>query len=575
MYIDRVPNRNSRPTVLLRESQRVGKRTVKRTLANLTALPEAAIAAVETIIRGGQLINSDGVFGIECSTSCGKVMAIRIAMERLGFMELISSKPCKEQRLVVAMVAQRIMDPKSKLATATQINEGALLAEFGLPEVNEDDLYNAMDWLAGRQQFIERKLANRYLADGSTVFYDVSSSSYHGKHCTLAKRGYNRDGLKLPSIVYGLMADRSGRPMAIRVYPGNTADPVTVPDQIKALRSHFGVGRLVMVGDRGMLTQPQIDLLREQEECGWISCLRSSDVKKLIESHDPTAESLFTKRNLAEITHADFPGERLIVCYNAYLAEDRAATRLELLEATEKLLEKLRSQLTRRTRTPLSAGEVGVKAGRIINKFRVAKHFSLDVGDNRLEWERKADSIEREAALDGIYIVRTSEPQSNLSASDAVHAYKSLGNVEKAFRTFKGVDLKVRPIYHRLENRVRAHIFLCMLAYYVEWHMRQALAPLMYAEEELEQSRAMRDPVAKAEPTLKTRRKKTTKQSEDGLQLRSWTGVMDSMSNVVLNKCRIGDGKNKYYLNKTTELNPFQQKVIDLLKAEGEFWVFK
>ena len=475
MYIDRVPNRNSRPTVLLRESQRVGKRTVKRTLANLTALPEAAIAAVETIIRGGQLINSDGVFGIECSTSCGKVMAIRIAMERLGFMELISSKPCKEQRLVVAMVAQRIMDPKSKLATATQINEGALLAEFGLPEVNEDDLYNAMDWLAGRQQFIERKLANRYLADGSTVFYDVSSSSYHGKHCTLAKRGYNRDGLKLPSIVYGLMADRSGRPMAIRVYPGNTADPVTVPDQIKALRSHFGVGRLVMVGDRGMLTQPQIDLLREQEECGWISCLRSSDVKKLIESHDPTAESLFTKRNLAEITHADFPGERLIVCYNAYLAEDRAATRLELLEATEKLLEKLRSQLTRRTRTPLSAGEVGVKAGRIINKFRVAKHFSLDVGDNRLEWERKADSIEREAALDGIYIVRTSEPQSNLSASDAVHAYKSLGNVEKAFRTFKGVDLKVRPIYHRLENRVRAHIFLCMLAYYVEWHMRQAL----------------------------------------------------------------------------------------------------
>ena len=220
MYIDRVPNRNSRPTVLLRESQRVGKRTVKRTLANLTALPEAAIAAVETIIRGGQLINSDGVFGIECSTSCGKVMAIRIAMERLGFMELISSKPCKEQRLVVAMVAQRIMDPKSKLATATQINEGALLAEFGLPEVNEDDLYNAMDWLAGRQQFIERKLANRYLADGSTVFYDVSSSSYHGKHCTLAKRGYNRDGLKLPSIVYGLMADRSGRPMAIRVYPG-------------------------------------------------------------------------------------------------------------------------------------------------------------------------------------------------------------------------------------------------------------------------------------------------------------------------------------------------------------------
>ena len=483
MYIDRVPNRNSRPTVLLRESQRVGKRTVKRTLANLTALPEAAIAAVETIIRGGQLINSDGVIGIECSTSCGKVMAIRIAMERLGFMELISSKPCKEQRLVVAMVAQRIMDPKSKLATATQINEGALLAEFGLPEVNEDDLYNAMDWLAGRQQFIERKLANRYLADGSTVFYDVSSSSYHGKHCTLAKRGYNRDGLKLPSIVYGLMADRSGRPMAIRVYPGNTADPVTVPDQIKALRSHFGVCRLVMVVDRGMLTQPQIDLLREQEECGWISCLRSSDVKKLIESHDPTAEPLFTKRNLAEITHADFPGERLIVCYNAYLAEDRAATRLELLEATEKLLEKLRSQLTRRTRTPLSAGEVGVKAGRIINKFRVAKHFSLDVGDNRLEWERKADSIERESALDGIYIVRTREPQSNLSASVAVHAYKSLGNVEKAFRTFKGVDLKVRPIYHRLENRVRAHIFLCMLAYYVEWHMRQALAPLMYADE--------------------------------------------------------------------------------------------
>ena len=572
MYIDIVPNRNSPPAVLLRESVRDGKRTLKRTLANLSALPPEAIAALRVVLKGGRLVEAGEGFVVESSLPCGHVRAVRMAMRRLGMDGLVASKPCRERDVVLAMVAQRILRPGSKLETSALFADSTLSREFGVEGVDVESLYEAMDWLIERQPFIERKLAKRHLAEGSSVFYDVSSSSYYGSHCPLAKRGYNRDGLKLPSIVYGLMTDSAGRPIAIRVYPGNTADPVTVPDQVEALRSDFGIGRFVFVGDRGMLTNTQIDRLREQSGCGWISCLRSSDIRKLLETRDPSDAPLFTRSNLAEITHPDFPGERLIACYNPLLAADRARTREELLEATETHLEKLQAQIARRVKKPFSAVEIGVRAGRMINKHKVAKHFTLKIEDNSLAWERREDLIAREAALDGVYVVRTSESPEKLSAPDAVRAYKSLGNVEKAFRTFKGVDLSVRPIYHRLENRVRVHVLLCMLAYYVEWHMRQALAPLLYVDGELQRNRDERDPVAKAESPPEIRRKRIGKTSLDGLPLRRWDGLLQSLTTIVRNSCRIGEGKTAVRFTRDTEPNAFQARVFELLEAPGECW---
>lgn len=572
MYIDTVPNRNSPPAILLRESVREGNRTLKRTLANLSALPDEAVAALRVVLRGGRLVEASEQFAVERSLPCGHVRAVKLAMERLGMRELIGSKPCPEREVVLAMIAQRMIRPGSKLESAALFCDTTLAEEFGMEGVDESALYRAMDWLLGRQSFIEKKLASRHLTEGSMVFYDVSSSSYHGSHCPLAQRGYNRDGLKLPGIVYGLLTDCDGRPVALRVYPGNTADPATVPDQIEAMRKEFGVGRFVIVGDRGMLTGAQIDRLREMDGCGWISCLRSGDVRKLVESRDPSDAPLFTQGNLAEITHPDFPGERLVACYNELLAQDRKRTRDELLVATEALLKKLRTQIARRTLTPMDKGEIGLRVGRIINKYKVAKHFSLEIGDGSLTWSRKEEQIVREQALDGIYIVRTSESAETITAPDAVRTYKRLGNVEKAFRTFKGVDLRVRPIHHHLEDRVRAHFLLCMLAYYVEWHMRQALAPLLYAEEDLESARAQRDPVAKAKPTAQSKRKKTTRESTDGLPLRRWDGLLATLSTVVRNTCRIDEGKTPVRFTRDTEPNAFQSRIFALLKADAPFW---
>lgn len=572
MYIDVVPNRNSPPAVLLRESVREGRRTVKRTLANLSALPSEAVAALRTVLKGGRMVDASQTFAIEASLPCGHVRAVKRAMERLGMRELIASKPSKERDAILAMVAQRILQPGSKLETAALFADSTLAQEYGVEGVDENALYAAMDWLVARQPFIERKLAGRHLSEGASVFYDVSSSSYYGSHCPLALRGKNRDGLKLPGIVYGLLTDYDGRPIAIRVYPGNTADPATVPDQLESIRGAFGIARFVFVGDRGMLTNAQIDKLRGQTGCGWVSCLRSSDIRTLVESRDPSDAPLFTQGNLAEITHPDFPGERLVACYNPLLAMDRAHTRSELLAATESLLEKLRAQVARRSKKPLTAAQIGLKAGRVINKYKVAKHFALEIAGNHFTWERKMESIAREAALDGIYVVRTSESPEALPAPDAVRAYKRLGNIEKAFRTFKGVDLSIRPIHHRLEDRVRAHVLLCMLAYYVEWHMRQALAPLLYADEELELHRAVRDPVAKAQPSRNLRRKRAEKLSQDGLQLRRWDGLLSVLATVVRNTCRIGEDRTAVRFTRDTEPNAFQAQAFALIEADAPWW---
>jgi hypothetical protein len=341
MYIDVVPNRSSPPAVLLRETERVGVKTVKRTLANLSALSPEAIAALRVILKGGRLVEATDQFTIEHSLPCGHVQAVRLAMQRLGMEQLVSSKPCPERDAVLALIAQRLIRPTSKLESTALFADTTLAEDFGVSGIDENKLYAAMDWLLDRQPFIERKLANRHLGTNAMVFYDVSSSSYHGTHCPLAVRGYNRDGLKLPSIVYGLLSDQEGRPVAVRVYPGNTADPATMPDQIEALRKEFQVGHFIIVGDRGMLTKAQIDKLRELSGCGWLSCLRTGDIKKLIEERDPSNAPLFTHADLAELQHPDFPGERLIACFNPLLAMDRNHTREELLLCTEKLLAKL------------------------------------------------------------------------------------------------------------------------------------------------------------------------------------------------------------------------------------------
>lgn len=568
MYIDIVPNRGSPPAVLLREDHREGGRTIKRTLANLSALPPEAVAALRAVLKGQPLVGAADCFAVERSLPCGHVRAVKGTMERLAMTGLIASKPCRERELVLAMIAQRVLQPDSKLGTAARFHDTTLAGDFGVEEADEDDLYAAMDWVLKRQPFIEKKLAERHLKAGGRVFYDLSSSSYYGSHCPLAARCHNRDGLRLPAIAYGLLTDDGGRPVAISVYPGNTGDPTTVPDQVEALRKRFGVGRFVLVGDRGMLTTAQIGKLREVGNCGWISCLRSGDIRKLLESRGQTDAPLFDRKNLAELTHPDFPGERLIACFNSLLAMDRDRTRGELLDATDAWLAKVAAQVRRRKAKPMSAAQIGEKVGRGINRYKVAKHFSLEIADNRLRWSRKEESIAREKALDGVYIIRTPEPADALSAEDAVRAYKQLGDVEKAFRTLKGLDLRIRPIRHRLETRVRAHIFLCMLAYYVEWHMRQALAPLLFVEEDLALARATRDPVAKATPSPSASAKKTGKRSADGLPVRHFNGLLSRLATLCSNICRVGEGKHAARFQRQTEATPHQREAFRLLNVQ-------
>jgi hypothetical protein len=566
MYIDIVPNRSSPPAVLLREDHREGGRTIKRTLANLSALPPEAVAALRAALKGERLVGAADYFVVEQSLPCGHVRAVKGTMERLKMTDLIASKPCRERDLVLAMVAQRVVRPDSKLGTAARFADTTLAADFAVEEANEDDLYAAMDWVLQRQPFIEKKLAQRHLQAGGRVFYDLSSSSYYGSHCPLAARCHNRDGLKLPAIAYGLLTDDGGRPVALSVYPGNTGDPTTVPDQVEALRKRFAIGRFVLVGDRGMLTSAQIEKLRPLEGCGWISCLRSGDIRKLLESRGQTDTPLFDQKNLAELSHPDFPGERLIACFNPLLAMDRDRTRTELLEATEAWLGKVAGQVARRTDKPLSAAQIGEKIGRGINRYKVSKHFALEIADSHLRWSRKEASIAREKALDGVYIIRTPEPAETLSAEDAVRAYKQLGDVEKAFRTLKGLDLRMRPIHHRLETRVRAHMFLCMLAYYVEWHMRESLAPLLFVEEDLALARATRDPVAQATPSQSALAKKNSKRSHDGLPLRHFNGLLSALATLCSNTCRVGDGKHATRFQRPTEPTAHQREAFRLLE---------
>jgi len=564
MYIDIVPNRDSPPAVLLRESTRVGKKMVKTTIANLSKCPPEAIAALRMALRGTEMVPKGECFHIERSVPHGHIQAVLGVMRRLGMDALLASRPCRERDLVMAMIAQRVVNSCSKLATTRAWHATTLAQELNVQDADSDALYKALDWLLKRQPRIEKKLATRHLEEGAKVLFDVSSSSYHGRCCILATFGYNRDGEKLPSIVYGLLTDGVGRPVALDVYPGNTADPTTVPDQVNKLRERFGLTRVVLVGDRGMLTQTQIDTLKDYPALGWISALRFSAVRDLAES-GAFQRSLFDHYGLAEISSEKFPGERLMVCYNPLLAEDRQRTREELLAATEAALGKLAAQVARRTATPMRADEIGVRVGKIISRHKMGKHFRLTIEDNQLAFERDPETIRRESDIDGIYIVRTSESSSELSAENTVRTYKSLGQVEQAFRCMKSVDLQVRPIRHRTESHVRAHIFLCMLAYYVQWHMRKALSSVLFQDDELDADRWTRHAVAKAQSSESVKAKKRTKTTPEGWPVHSLESLLKDLATRCRNTCRTGDGKATIRFDQLTELTPFQAHVFELL----------
>jgi transposase len=530
MYIDVVPNRNSPPAVLLREAFREGKKTRKRTLANLSDWPAEKVETLRRLLRDEHLVSAEDLFATQKTLPHGHVQAVLEMIGRLKLDHLLSAQRCRERDLVVAMIAQRLIDPCSKLATTRQWHTTTLAEELGVAWADEDDLYAAMDWLSERQERIERKLAARHLEEGGLVLYDVSSSFYEGRTCPLAKFGHDRDGKNgLPIIVYGVMTNGEGCPVAVSVYAGNTADPTTVADQIEKLREKFGLQRVVLVGDRGMLTQPQIDKLKEHPGLGWITALTSTAIRQLVEQ-GALQLSLLDQKNLAEISAPDYPGERLMVCHNPVLEEQRRRKRQALLKATEKSLEKIGKEAARRKKKPFTAAEIGVKVGKVLGRYKMGKHFECKIGEGSFTWSRRAESIAEEEKLDGIYVLRTSESKEQLSAEDTVRGYKSLAEVERAFRCLKGIDLLVRPIRHRTEDRVPAHIFLCVLAYYVEWHLRRAWAPLLFEDEERWEERKRRDPVLSAQPSASAERKKLSHETADDLPVYSFEDLLRALA---------------------------------------------
>jgi transposase/ribosomal protein L35 len=530
MYIETVPNRNSPPAILLREGWREGNKTHKRTLANLSHWPQHKIETFRRLLQDEPLVSPQDLLSTQKTLPHGHVQAILLAIRKLGLDSMLAAKPGRERDLVLAMIVQRLLDPASKLATTRLWHSTTLAEELGVAEATEDDLYEAMDWLLERQGRIEKKLAARHLEEGALVLYDVSSSYYEGHSCPLAQYGHDRDGKTgLPIIVYGLMTDSVGRPMAVEVYPGNTGDPTTVVDQVNKLRERFQLSRVVLVGDRGMLTQPQIEKMKAHPQLGWITALTSVAIRGLL-AQGALQLSLLDQQNLVEMQSPDYPGERLVVCYNPLMAERRRSKREELLAATEKRLGRIGKEVERRKKRPLTATAIALKVGKVLGRYKMGKHFEHTIADGKLSWSRREETIAQEAQLDGIYVIRTSEAAEQLSAADTVRGYKSLAQVERAFRSLKGMDLLIRPIRHRTEERVPAHIFLCMLAYYVEWHLRRVWAPLLFEDEELPAERQRRDPILPATSSESAQAKKSAKQTTDGLPVHSFATLLGELA---------------------------------------------
>lgn len=563
--IERQHNGRTYASYLLRRSYRQGNRVKHQTLANLSHLPAPTLDLVRRSLQGETFAAAADTFRILHSKPHGHVEAVLTTCRRLGLEQLLASKPGPERALVLALIVQRLLNPGSKLAATRHWQDTTLAEELGVAAADHKQVYAAMDWLLRRQRRIENKLARRHLGDGAVVLYDVSSSSYEGHSCPLARHGYNRDGKKgLPCIVYGLLTDRLGRPIALDVYPGNTADPSTIPDQVRKLRRRFALTRIILVGDRGLLTQTRIDTLKKYPGLGWISALRSDDIRELV-AKGTLPHSLFDRADLAEIESPDFPGERLVACYNPLLTERRRQKRQRLLAATEEGLRKLQAEVQRRTTKPLGAAAIGVKAGRVIGHYKMAKHFQLHIADNSFAWSRDEASITRAEQLDGIYVIRTSEPQATVSAPDCVRTYKRLALVEQAFRCLKGLDLRVRPIHHRIDPRVRAHLFLCLLAYYVEWQMRIALKPLLYEDEELEPARDGRDPVKAAEPSATAQEKKKTHQTSSGQPAHSFASLLTHLGTRTRNTVQIAAAAEVATFQQLTEPDTLQTEALRLL----------
>jgi transposase len=574
MYVETVPNRGSPPAILLRESYREGKNVRKRTLLNLSNWSAEHVEGLRGVLKGGVVVAAGREpFTVERSLPHGHVAAALGMARAIGLDRLLGPRnkrePNRPRDLVMAMIVSRVIAPASKLATAKALDPAtaasSLGVELGLGEVGENELYAALDWLHERQSAVEAALAKRHLKGGTLVLYDVSSSYVEGRCCPLAKRGYNRDGKKgKAQIVYGLLCAADGCPIAIEVFEGNTGDPTTVADQVAKLKQRFALEHVVLVGDRGMITQARIDEDLRPAGLDWITALRAPALQTLANG-GVLQMSLFDERDMAAITSPDFPGERLIVCRNRELARERARKRDELLAATERDLAKVATAVARKTRPLRGAAKIGVKVGAVLNKHKMAKHFDLTIADAQLTWRRKTNQVVEEAALDGLYAVRTSLPADAIDDAATVRAYKSLSMVERAFRCLKTVDLHVRPIHHWLEDRVRTHVFLCMLAYYLEWSLRARLAPMLYDDDDKEAAEALRaSPVAKAQRSPRALAKRATGRTADGAPVHSFQSLLADLATLARNTVVTAIAPDRPF-TVLTRPTPLQQKAFDLL----------
>jgi hypothetical protein len=569
MYVTRIPNRDSPPAVLLRESYREEGKVKSRTLANISDWPEAKIESLRRVLAGETLVPlGEQRFAITRALAHGHVAAALGTVRRLGLDKILPNGPERRARLILAMIVARIVEPAAKLATARQLSEAtaahSLGAVLGLGEVDEDELYAALDLLGRSQASVEKVLAERHLKDGVLVLYDVTSSYLEGRRCELAQFGYSRDHRgDRPQIVFGLLCTPQGCPVAVEVFEGNLGDPTTLAHQVKKLRTRFRLKRIVLVGDRGMITKARIDADLAPAGFDWITALRAPAIKALATEGGPLQLSLFDERDMAEIVSDDYPGERLIVCRNPELAAERGRKRAELLDATETALVKIRA-MTEKKRNPLrGADKIALKVGAVIDRRHMAKHFDLAITETGLAWSRKAEAIAAEAALDGVYVIRSSLPGDGFPAADLVLAYKGLSHAERGFRDIKSGDLDVRPIHHRRAHRVRAHVFLCMLAYYVVWSMKRDLAPMLFKDDDPAAAAAERlSPVAKAKVSPAARRKAINRRTEDGQPVHSFRTLLQDLANLTRNSVRFGDARPTTILSRPT---PTQTRAFTLL----------
>ncbi len=547
-------------THLLRRSVREGSKVRKETLANLSHLPGEAVEAIRRVLTGESLVAAEEAFSIRRSRPHGHVAAVWAQAKALGLAGLLGPA-CVERDVALALVVARVCRPGSKLATTRWWTDTTLAPDLGVEAVGTDATYAAMDWLADRQAAVEEQLAARHLTAGGLVLFDLSGSYVEGRHNELAAIGYSRDGKRgKAQITYGLVTDRDGRPVAVEVFAGNTADPTSFTAAVTKIRDRFGLPDVVMVGDRGMITQARIDDLKDLPGAGWITALRAPAIKKLA-GQGAIQLSLFDQVDLAEITHPDYPGERLVACRNPALAAERARKRGELLAATDAELDKVAAAVA--ARRLVDAGKIGVRVGRVLNRFKMAKHYELTIDDAAFSYQHKHDAIDAEAALDGVYVVRTSVTGARLAAGEVVEAYKRLRLVEAQFRSLKTVDLHLRPIHHRLAGRVRAHVFICMLAAYLTWHLRQAWAPLCFTDEDPPDRRD--DPVGKAERSPAATTKASTGHTTEGHTAHSFQSLLDHLATLTRNEVVFAE--TDLVIDKLAEPTDTQRRAFDLIQT--------